>query len=145
LAGAETAAITKAREGTFYIDPTGTAVGAAPRPEPGFVQPISQFGREGAAAIAASGPVSSPQSFGRIKSLFGDLVSGSVYAVTGSPSLRGQAVFKVGLVDSNLQTVTLKGLAGGNRPDPRFFNFPDGTAGVLLEQSGDFFRLTELR
>jgi hypothetical protein len=57
----------------------------------------------------------------------------------------GQTVFKVGLVDSASQTVTLKGLAGGNRADPRFFNFPDGTAGVLLESTGDFFRLTEVR
>jgi hypothetical protein len=134
-----------AREGTFYIDPTGTAVGVAPSPESGFVQPLAQFGRQNAPAIAVSGPVISPQSFGRITSLFGDLVSGSVYAVTGPPSLTGQTVFRVGLVDSNLQTVTLKGLAGGNRPDPRFFNSPDGTAGVLLERTGDFFRLTEVR
>jgi hypothetical protein len=68
-----------------------------------------------------------------------------VYAITGAPSLRGQTVVKVGLVDSTLQTLTLTGLAGGNRPDPRFFNFPDGTAGVLLEATGDFFRLTEVQ
>jgi Glucose / Sorbosone dehydrogenase len=135
----------KAREGTFYIDPTGTAVGVAPTPELGFVHPLAQFGRQNAPAIAVSGPVISPQSFDRIRSVFGDLVGGSVYAITGAPSLTGQTVFRVGLVDSTLQTVTLKGLAGGNRPDPRFFNFPDGTAGVLLEATGDFFRLTEVR
>ena len=39
-----------AREGTFYIDPAGAATGAAPTPEAGFVQPVAQFGREGAAA-----------------------------------------------------------------------------------------------
>ena len=135
----------KAREGTFYIDPTGTAVGVAPTPESGFVRPLAQFGRQNAAAIAISGPVISPQSFDRIRFLFGDLVGGSVYTITGAPSLTGQSVFRVGLVDGTLQTVTLKGLAGGNRPDPRFFNFPDGTAGVLLEATGDFFRLTEVR
>jgi len=134
-----------AREGTFYIDPMGIAIGAAPRPELGFIQPVAQFGRENADAIAVSGPVVSQQSFARIRSLFGDLVSGSVYAVTGAPSLRGQSVFRVGLRDRNLQTITLKGLAGGNRPDPRFFNFPDGTAGVLIERTGDFFRVTELQ
>jgi len=134
----------KAREGWFYIDPTGIAVGVAPRPEFGFIQPIAQFGREGADAIAVSGPVVSQQSFIQIRSLFGDLVSGAVYAIAGAPSLRGQTVFRVGLRDSNSQTVTLKGLAGGDRPDPRFFNFPDGTAGVLLERTGEFFRLTEL-
>ena len=135
----------RAREGTFYIGPTGTAVGSTPTSESGFVHPLAQFGRQNAPAISVSGPVISPQSFVRIRSLFGDLVSGSVYAITGAPSLRGQTVFKVGLVDSTLQTLTLTGLAGGNRPDPRFFNFPDGTAGVLLEATGDFFRLTEVQ
>jgi len=36
-------------------------------------------------------------------------------------------------------------VTGGARPDPRFFNFPDGTAGVLLETSGNFYRLTQTR
>jgi hypothetical protein len=39
-------------------------------------------------------------------------------------------------------TVTLAGLAGG-RPDPRLFHFPDGSAGILLERTGQFYRLTE--
>jgi hypothetical protein len=135
---------TKAREGTFYIDAGGAATGAAPAPESGFLQPIAQFGREGAALIGVSGPVSSP-SFSRITSLFGDLVSGSVYATTGSLALTAQDVFRVSLVDQNRQPVTLAGLTGGVRPDPRFFNFPDGTAGVLLETSGNFYRLTQTR
>jgi hypothetical protein len=135
----------KAREGTFYIDANGVAVGAAATPEAGFDQPVAQFGREGAALIAASGPVSSPRSFVTVRSLFGDLVSGSVYAVTGALSSAGQSVFRVGLVDSASKTVTLNGLAGGTRSDPRFFNFPDGSAGVLLEATGDFYRLTEIR
>ena len=42
------------------------------------------------------------------------------------------------------QPVTLKALANAPRPDPRFFVFPDGTAGVLLEATGQFFRLTEV-
>ena len=32
-----------AREGTFYISPTGVSIGVAPSPESGFVQPIAQF------------------------------------------------------------------------------------------------------
>ncbi len=135
----------QAREGTFYIDAGGSATGAAPIQESGFRQPAAQFGREGAALIAASGPVSSPVSFSRITSLFGDLVSGSVYATTGALTLTVQDVFRVDLVDQNRQPVTLAGLTGGGRPDPRFFNFPDGTAGVLLERSGNFYRLTETR
>jgi len=46
------------------------------------------------------------------------------------------------LYDPASQPVTLAGLAGG-RPDPRFFNFPDGSAGVLLETTGAFYRLTQ--
>jgi hypothetical protein len=135
----------QAREGTFYIDAGGSATGAAPIPESGFLQPAAQFGREGATLIAASGPVSSPVSFSRITSLFGDLVSGSVYATTGPVTLTVQDVLRVNLVDQNRQPVTLAGLTAGERPDPRFFNFPDGTAGVLLERSGNFYRLTQTR
>jgi hypothetical protein len=134
----------KAREGTFYIDTAGHVVGAAPKPEPGFVPPVAEFGREGETLVAGSGPVSSRQSFSRITSLFGDLVSGLVYAVTGALSVTGQGVLRVNLVDAASKPVTLKALAGGERPDPRFFNFPDGSAGVLLERTGDFYRLTEV-
>jgi len=119
-------------------------VARIPAAEPGFVEPIAEFGREGAAAVGPSGPVSSVQSFSRITSLFGDLVSGSVFAVTGALRVSRQDVFRVNLVDSRLQPVTLRSLAGGERPDPRFFNFPDGSAGVLIERTGDFYRLTEL-
>ena len=63
--------------------------------------------------------------------------------MTGPLSQAGQPVYAVNLVDSSLQSVTLTGLAGG-RPDPRFFMFPDGTAGVLLERTGAFYRLTEV-
>jgi hypothetical protein len=61
--------------------------------EPGFQQPVAELGREGAVAFAASGPVSSTQSFTRITSLFGDLVSGSVYAITGAlPAVNQEGV-----------------------------------------------------
>jgi hypothetical protein len=132
-----------AREGTFYISPTGVSIGAAPSPEPGFVQPIAQFGREGAALIAVSGPVTSSPSFTTIRALFGDLPGGAVYALTGSFLQANQPVFAVSLVNNALQPVTLAGLAGG-RPDPRFFLFPDGTAGVILEATGVFYRLTQV-
>jgi len=134
----------KAREGTFFIDANGLAVGSAPL-EPGFVQPIAQFGREGAELIGATGPVASTRSFRLIRYLFGDLVSGSVYALSSPPTAAAQSVFRVGLVDNVRRAVTLRALAGGTRPDPRFFNFPDGSAGVLLETTGEFYRLTEIR
>jgi len=132
------------REGTFYIDKIGNSIERIAGPEREFASPIAEFGREGAAPVAASGPVSSTQSFSRVTSLFGDLVSGSVLAVSGSLATRGQAVFRVSLLDSQGRTTTLKALTAGMRPDPRFFNFPDGSAGVLLEATGEFYRLTEV-
>ena len=132
-----------AREGTFYIDQAGAVTGAAPTPEAGFVQPRAQFGREGAQLVAVTGTASSVVSFTNITAVFGDLASGNVFAVTGAPGTPGQTVYRVNVVDGNLAPVTLAGLAGG-RPDPRFFLFPDGTAGVLLERTGAFYRLTQI-
>ena len=134
----------RSREGTFYIDQTGNSIAKAPLDEPGFVQPVAEFGREKAPQVAISGPVHSPSSFKTITFLFGDLANGGVYAVTGAPGALHQPVFAVTLVNSQGQTITLKALSNGPRGDPRFFNFPDGTAGVLVEATGQFFRLTEV-
>jgi hypothetical protein len=135
----------RSREGTFYIDRVGNSVAKAPEGDPGFIQPMAEFGRAKAPFVAISGPVHSASSFAKITFLFGDLVSGSVYAVTGAPSVAHQPVLSVRLVDSQMQPLTLKDLAKGERPDPRFFTFPDGTAGMLLERTGNFYRLTEIR
>ena len=79
--------------GTFFIDAGGRARGPAPGAHSrGRLQPVAQFGRENRAKVAGSGPVSSAISFSRITSLFGDLVSGAVYAVTGPLSESGQDV-----------------------------------------------------
>ncbi|HKW00873.1 MAG TPA: hypothetical protein VJN96_13695 [Vicinamibacterales bacterium] len=134
----------RSREGTFYIDQTGNSIAKAPLDEPGFVQPVAEFGREKAAQVAISGPVHSAVSFKTITFLFGDLVSGSVYAVTGPPTVFHQPVLAVTLVDSQGQTITIKALSNAPRGDPRFFTFPDGSAGVLVEATGQFFRLTEV-
>jgi hypothetical protein len=134
---------TLAREGTFYIDPAGALTGAAPTPEPGFTQPVAQFGREGAPLVGVTGTVSSAVSFTTITALFGDLPTGNVFAVKDAPGTSNQVVYKVNLVDAAMAPVTLAGLAGG-RPDPRFFLFPDGSAGVLLERTGSFYRLTQV-
>ena len=104
---------------------------------------MAQFGRDGATPIAITGPVASTVSFGPITSLFSDLQTGNVYAVLGSLAQPGQSTYTVNLVTSGGQATTLAALAGG-RPDPRFFLFPDGTAGVLLERTGDFYRLTQV-
>jgi len=138
------AADQRAREGTFYIDQGGATVGTAPQPDPGFLQPVAQFGREGATLVGASGPIGgSIASFSQLTSLFSDLVSGRLYGTTAGGSTSQQTVYEVSIADASGQQITLAGLAGG-RPDPRMFLFPDGTAGVLLEKTGDFFRVTEL-
>lgn len=139
-----------AREGTFYID-SGLAldlagplaIGNAPESESGFLQPFAQYGREEASFSAITGPVVSSLSFDVISSLFGDLSRSEVWATTASLTDKNVPVFRVNLFDSMLNQTSLFDLAGG-RADPRFFNFPDGTAGVLLERTGDFYRLTEL-
>jgi hypothetical protein len=135
----------RSREGTIFIDHGGNATERIPADDPGFLAPVAEFGREREVKVAASGPVSSRASFTRITFLFGDLLSGAVYAVTGPPSVVRQPVYRVALVDSSGQPVTLKELAHSDRGDPRFFKFPDGTAGVLLEHSGAFYRLTEVK
>ena len=135
----------KSREGLYEIDNVGQARARSRDDEPGFVQPCAEFGRTAREAIAVSGPVAGSTSFSRITLLFGDLVSGRVFATTGPITERRQTVFEVGVVDAEGKDTTLKALAGNARPDPRFFSFPDGTAGVLLEKTGEFFRVTELR
>ena len=138
-----------AREGTFYINP-GIALtfqpvvaAHAPSPESGFIQPLAQYAREEAQFAAITGPAISSLSFDMITSLFGDLASGEVYATTSSLTDKNVPVYQVNLFDSTLNETSLFELANG-RPDPRFFIFPDGTAGVLLEKTGNFYRLTEL-
>jgi hypothetical protein len=133
----------KAREGTFYIDGVGNSIGRIVTPESGFIEPVGEFGRERTEPVAVSGPLHS-DSFSRIGLLFGDLVSGNLFAVAGPPSMKGQDVVRVAVVDDKGQPTTLKAITGGMRPDPRFFNFPDGSAGVLLERTGDFYRVSEV-
>ncbi len=135
----------QSREGSFYLDRLGNSTAKAPADEPGFISPIAEVGREQSPVFAVSGPVHSTTSFSRITFLFADLVGGAAFATTGPPTVFHQPVMSVKLIDSGMQTITFKGLAGGARPDPRFFNFPDGTAGVLLERTGNFYRLTEIK
>jgi len=133
----------RAREGTIYISAAGAADGAIAGVEPAFRSPVATLGRESRQQFGISGPVSSDVSFRRISVLFGDLPGGDVFALTGSRRELAQPVFGVELVDRDGKPVSLKQIGGGQRADPRFFNFPDGSAGVLIEKTGEFFRLTE--
>jgi hypothetical protein len=138
-----------AREGGFYVSEgpeyTATALGQAPIPEAGFTQPFAQFGRDGYAGyFAVSGPVVSATSFLGIGMLFGDLVRGVLFATLDGASGTFNDVYKVGLVDTTGQPTDLQSLLGVSRVDPRFFNFADGSAGLLSERTGDVFLLTEI-
>ena len=135
----------RSREGMLFIDHVGNSIGRVPAGEPGFIAPVAEFGREAAKVFAVSGPVSSRASFTRLTFLVADLVGGLVYGITGPPSVLGQPVYHVALVDGSGQTVTLKDLSKADRGDARFFTFPDGVAGVLLEHTGAFYRLTEVK
>lgn len=136
------------REGLFFVDHQGgrsvTATGAAPTPDPGVEQPFASWGRAEAGFFAITGPVRSPQSFDRIDFLVSDLVNGTLAAVVNPDfDATDNALFQVALVDSAGALTDLRTLANG-RPDPRFFNFADGSAGVLLERIGAIYRLTEI-
>jgi len=142
-----------AREGTFYVGPglplipdTQPPVETfAPSPEPGFIQPHAQYGRHDPnGGVAVSGPATSSESFETITAAFSDLSSGILYATVDPITETNVPVYKVNLIDENGTPLdSLKDLAGG-RADPRLFRFPDGSAGVLLEATGDFYRLTQV-
>jgi hypothetical protein len=133
----------RAREGAFYLDPVGNSTALIADLERDFRAPVASFGRESSPFVAVSGPIVGAASFKRITALFGDLVSGEIFAVTGSMAETNHPVFRVRLVDDHGESATLRGLSGQKRPDPRFFTFPDGAAGVLIEATGQFYRLVE--
>lgn len=142
-----------AREGTFYINEgagavPGTvaeAIGEAPSPEAGFVQPYAQFNREpGAGFFAVTGPVWSDVSFSEIDLLFGDLVTGELFATIDSTSDSLNDVFSVTLLDMLGNETSLLDVGNIGRVDLRFFNFADGGAGLLLELTGQVFRISEV-
>jgi len=142
-----------AREGTFYLgsgvplifDTQPPARAFAPSPEAGFFQPFAQWGRtDPNGGVAATGPVTSDVSFSCIEAFFSDLSSGKAYASLSTNAVAG-TVYRVNLVTEDEEPLdSFRDLIGGLRADPRFFRFPDGTAGVLLESTGSFYRLTEI-
>ena len=90
-----------------------------------------------------SGSLVSEISFDTITMLFGDLASGLLYATTDLFGTVAADVFAVRTLDEFGLETSLAALAGG-RPDPRFFNFADGSAGVLLEATGEYYRITQI-
>jgi hypothetical protein len=122
----------------------GNSVARIPPDDAGFVRPVAEVGREGAPFLGLAGPVSSP-SFQSITALVADLVSGDVFATTRPLGERNQPVYRVGVKDAKGAATTFRELSGDKRGDARFFNFPDGSAGVLIERTGRFYRVSESR
>ena len=86
----------------------------------------------------------SDESLTSLTAVFSDLASGLLYGTTAPIGDIDATVFLVNLVDGGGASLTsFQDLAGG-RADPRLFTFPDGTAGVLLETTGDIYRLTQV-
>lgn len=147
-----------AREGTFYVGPGIAGVGSteppasgeAPSPETGFIQPYAQYGRDDKAdpngGRASSGPVTSGRSFKKIAAMWSDLASGKAYFSTEDLDEEVTAVFVATLVNRRGESFDgFNSFADLFRTDPRVFRFPNGRAGVLLEATGDFYSLTEIR
>lgn len=143
-----------AREGMYYINGGHTdspktvpiPLGEAPLGEKGFIQPYAQAGSEGAKLFALSGPVYSDRYFTTIETLFGDLVSGDLYGTFRNDSSEIKSVYRVNLKDPSGAQVDLLAEAnsiGLDRVDVRFFSFADGQPGLLTEQTGEIYRLTE--
>ena len=130
----------RAREGSFYIDAGGKATGRVPEAgEQGFLAPVAEVGRGARPAFGLSGSVAPPTASGA-SMLAADLVSGDMFALAASRQSRAQAMTRVELRAGGAQT-SLHQLAKNERPDPRFFYFPNGAPGVLIEKTGEFFRL----
>ena len=77
-----------------------------------------------------------------------NIASGSVTRIStnSGTALSPNGLSSPTLVDTNGDPIgpnnSLNDLEG-TRVDPRFFLFPNGEAGVLLELTGDFYVLTE--
>ena len=132
----------RSREGSFFINEVGNSVARTPANEAGFVQPVAEGGREPGTLFGLAGPVSSP-SIKSMTTLVADLVSGAVFATTRPLGERHQPVYRVAVKDASGTATTFRELSGDKRADARFFNFPDGGAGVLIERTGRFYRVSE--
>ena len=155
----------KAREGTFYVNPGQAGVLGvepqcvenAPIGEPGYTQPWIQFGRTPTDSFYAISSIAVPSAgVNKIKLLWSEMNTGHVLGtdedfVKGAPPVTG---YKLKLYDNqgnhlengfNDLVKQELGDVGYYRGDPRLFHFPDGTAGVFIERTGAFYKLSETR
>jgi len=156
----------KAREGTFYVDQgiagvLGTqpsCVEEAPIGESGYVQPWIQFGRTkddfyyGICSIAV--PTSGIDKLELLWTEFntGHILGTETVFVEGAPPAKSYKLKlydgdgKNAYLENGLNDLVKKELGENEwiyRGDPRLFHFPDGQAGVFIERTGVFYKITE--
>jgi len=158
----------KAREGTFYVEPgNGLILGTepacteqAPSGEAGFNQPWIQFGRSETDAFYAISSFAVPYTaVNKLELIWSEFNTGHIMGTVqkyqsprkgyGGPA----PSFKIKLYDAdgNYLENSLNDLVqaelgevGYYRGDPRLFHYPDGQAGVFIERTGVFYKLTEI-
>ncbi len=157
----------KAREGTFYVGPGVMGVlgteppceGDAPVTEDGFIQPWIQFGRtETDFYYGISSFAVAYNSFDKLELIWSEFNTSHIMGTTNryyrGPRNAGPVKgHKIKLYDDEgnyLENGTNDlvqkelGDVGYYRGDPRLFHYPDGTAGVFIERTGAFYKLTEI-
>jgi len=158
----------KAREGTFYVGPGVMGVlstdppceDRAPYNEPGYEQPWIQFGRTATDYFyAISGFAVAYPSFDKLEMIWSEFNTGLIMGTTqpfNVENYNGPATgYKIRLYDTEgnylenginalVSDVLGEEAEGYFRGDPRLFHYPDGTAGVFIERTGTFYRLTEI-
>jgi len=153
----------KTREGTFYVAPgTGGVLGGNPAcespissPEEGYTLPWIQFGRTPEDFYyGISSYVISDKSFDKLKLVWTEFNTGHVLGTTESyNSSKPSKGYKIKLFDADMAPLDMGfndlvkkelGEVGFYRGDPRLFHYPDGTAGVFIERTGAFYKITEI-
>jgi len=152
----------KAREGTFYIEPGKAGVfqnpkceEEAPSPENGYIQPWIQFGRTETDFFHAISSFAIPTNHvEHIKILCGEMNTGQILGTDESSEMNTPVkAYKLklyydgwGWLENGLNDLVLEelGEVGYYRGDPRVFHYPDGTAGVFIERTGAFYKLSEI-
>jgi len=158
----------KAREGTFYVGPgNGLKLGAdeppceesAPIGEAGFIQPWIQFGRTPTDFFYAISSFAVPtKGLDKFKLIWSEFNTGMLLGTKQDPKFDGNykgpaRSFKIRLYDTsgnelkngfNDLVKEELGEVGYFRGDPRLFHYPDGSAGVFIERTGAFYKLTEI-
>jgi len=156
----------KTREGTCYVGPGKIGIlgteppseGTALTNENGYIQPWIQFGRTatdvyyGISSFAYLGNGRNT----RLRLIWSEFNTGHIMGTMRLSQIRNYngptRGYKIKLYDAegNYLEHSLNDLVkeelgevGYYRGDPRLFHYPDGTAGVFIERTGVFYRLTD--